>query len=211
MSVGPLACDLMGWRGASGGGAANTPAFLFFGGVLMLLGGILEYIRRNTFPAVVFSSFGAFWLTFGATLMPQFNAYAAYAPTGAAAVEGLKTKGFNASFGFFALSMMILCFVYMICAIRTNLVFLLMFVTLTLVFGFVTAAYFVLASNYAGNAKLAGNFLVTAGACAFTTTAIGWYTFLSMMFQSVDFPIVLPVGDFSKTTKRQSEPASSKV
>lgn len=101
ISLGPLAADLMGWRGAGGSGSASIPVFLYFGGVLLLLGGILEFFLGNTFPSVVFCSFGAFYFSFGSTLIPQFSAYANYAPAGAAASEGLATQGFNASFGEF--------------------------------------------------------------------------------------------------------------
>jgi succinate-acetate transporter protein len=48
----------MGWGGAGGGGAATIGTFYFFGGVLQLLGCILEWIIGNTFPFVVFGSFG---------------------------------------------------------------------------------------------------------------------------------------------------------
>lgn len=66
----------------------------------MLVGGLLEFFLGNTFPAVVFFSFGAFWLSFAGTLVPQFNAFGAYAPVGATSpAEGLATQGFNASFG----------------------------------------------------------------------------------------------------------------
>jgi hypothetical protein len=72
--------------------------FLFFGGLIMIIGGILEFVLGNTFPFVVFCSFGGFWLTFGVTLIPFYNAYGAYSTTGTAA-DGLNTQGFNASFG----------------------------------------------------------------------------------------------------------------
>ena len=65
----------MGWRGAGGNGASDTSVFLvtkskspadnlasgayfFIGGVLMIIGGVLEFFLGNTFPFVVFSSFG---------------------------------------------------------------------------------------------------------------------------------------------------------
>lgn len=66
----------------------------------MLVGGLLEWVLGNSFPAVVFCSFGGFWFSYGATLIPSFAAYASYAPAGAeSAAEGLSTTGFNASFG----------------------------------------------------------------------------------------------------------------
>lgn len=80
----------------------------------MILGAIGEWIIGNTFPFVVFGTFGAFWLTFGSTLQPLYNAYGAYVtdPTVAATSmgqpgnpAGLKTPAFNASFAFFLLFM----------------------------------------------------------------------------------------------------------
>ncbi|POS83330.1 hypothetical protein EPUL_005868, partial [Erysiphe pulchra] len=75
----PLACDLMGWRGAGGNGAAGMGSYYFFGGLLMILGGLLEFIVGKTFSFVVFCSFGGFWLTVGTTLQPFYNVGAAYA------------------------------------------------------------------------------------------------------------------------------------
>ena len=37
---------------------------LFYGGLVQLLAGMWEFARGNTFGAVAFSSFGAFWLSF---------------------------------------------------------------------------------------------------------------------------------------------------
>lgn len=66
----------------------------------MFVGGLLEWVLGNTFPSVVFLTFSAFWLTFGATLNPSFAAFSSYAPAGAASgAAGLTTRGFNASFG----------------------------------------------------------------------------------------------------------------
>jgi len=42
LSLTPLSISLMEWRGAGGSGAATIGAYFFFGGVLMLLGGIGE-------------------------------------------------------------------------------------------------------------------------------------------------------------------------
>ncbi|KAH6647151.1 GPR1/FUN34/YaaH-class plasma membrane protein [Truncatella angustata] len=210
MCLGPLSCDLMGWRGAGGGGAASIPSYFFFGGVLMCLGGILEFFLGNTFPTVVFLSFGAFWSGYGGTLLPQFNAYGAYAPADASsAAEGLTTQGFNASFGFHSLSMMILCFVFLCCSVRTNIVFVVIFLTLVLCLSLITGAYWALASNYLENAAFATRLLVAAGACGFVTTACGWWLLFAMLFASVDMPINLPVGDLSTVIKGASDRTKS--
>lgn len=99
LSLSPLACELMGWRGAGGDGIATVGAYYFIGGFLMSLGGILEFFLGNTFSFVVFCSFGGFWFTLGATLTPAFGAYAAYAPDPTNPASGLSSPGFHASYG----------------------------------------------------------------------------------------------------------------
>lgn len=65
----------------------------------MILSGILEFFLGNTFPSVVFLTFGAFWLTFAGTLNPGFAAFASFAADGQDASTGLQSSEFNASFG----------------------------------------------------------------------------------------------------------------
>lgn len=83
----------------------------------MILGGVGEFLLGNTFPFVVFSSFGmsstalvsistasngsagAFWLTLGYTLTPIWEVYAAYSPNPATPAAGATAPGFYASFG----------------------------------------------------------------------------------------------------------------
>lgn len=60
LSLSPLSCELMGWRGAGGNGVATIAAYYFIGGFLMSLGGILEFFLGNTFSFVVFCSFGKY-------------------------------------------------------------------------------------------------------------------------------------------------------
>ena len=58
LSLSPLSCELMGWRGSGGNGVATVGVYYFIGGFLMSLGGILEFFLGNTFSFVVFVSFG---------------------------------------------------------------------------------------------------------------------------------------------------------
>ena len=67
----------MGWRGAGGNGAAtvsvpqlsplpvllvltaaSSGSYIFMGGLLQLIGGVLEFFLGNTFSFVLFSAFG---------------------------------------------------------------------------------------------------------------------------------------------------------
>lgn len=104
LSLSPLSCELMGWRGAGGDGIATVGAYYFIGGFLMSLGGILEFFLGNTFSFVVFCSFGGFWFTLGATLTPAFNAYGEYATDPNNIATGLTSPAFHASFGMLNLS-----------------------------------------------------------------------------------------------------------
>ena len=67
---------------------------------------------------------GGFFFTLGATLTPAFNAYGAYTSTattvGAGSWDGITSTGFHASYAFFLLFMGLMCLVFVICALRTN-------------------------------------------------------------------------------------------
>jgi len=217
LSLSPLSCDLMGWRGAGGNGAAGIGSYYFFGGLLMIIGGFLEFILGNTFPFVVFISFGAFWLTFAATLQPFYYAYGSYAPPGATSeAEGLTTVGFTASFAFFLVFMGVLCLIYLICSLRTNVVFVVIFFTLVIAFGLLAGTYWQNANalaaaergDMAGSAStlaLAGRLQIAAGASVFVTSMAGWYIFFAIMLAALDFPFQIPVGDLSTLIKGASE------
>ncbi|TVY29548.1 Protein alcS [Lachnellula hyalina] len=207
LALSPLSCDLMGWRGSGGSGAAAIGAYFFFGGLLMLVGGFLEFILGNTFPSVVFMAFGAFWLTFGSTLQPFYFAYGSYSPTTTPA-DGLQTVGFTASFGFFLIFMALLSFIFLICSLRTNICFVVIFFTLTLGFSLLAGAYWQSANGIgrkdASAIALAGRLQIAGGASLFVTSMAGWWIFFAIMLAALDFPFQIPVGDLSTLIKGAS-------
>lgn len=184
----------MGWRGAGkANGSASIGAYFFFGGLLMIIGAIGEFITGNTFPAVVFASFSSFWLMYGATLQDGFfGAQSNYATAGVSAEQA--AADFYNAFSFILLWMGVLCLVYMIVALRTNLVFVIIFFSLVMAFGFLAGAFWQLAE---GNTALGGRLVVGGGACAFVTCVAGWWIFAAILLASVDFPLTLP-GVFSR-------------
>lgn len=176
----------------------------------MILGGIFEFILGNTFPFVVFSSFGAFWLTFAATLQPSYYAYGLYAPEGAASPsEGLTTVGFQSSFSFFLVFVAVMCFIYLICSLRTNIVFVTIFFTLVLGFTLLSGSFWQTANgigNEDSEALALGHRLqIAAGACFFATCMAGWYMFLAIMLEALDFPFQIPVCDLSTLIQGASQ------
>ncbi|KAF2626449.1 hypothetical protein BU25DRAFT_99608 [Macroventuria anomochaeta] len=202
LSLTPLSWTLMGWRGAGGSGSASIGWYFFAGGLLMVLGGLGEWILGNTFPFVVFTSFGAFWLGYGATLVPSYGAYGNYADPTIQGSTGLESVGFNVGIAYFMISMAMLCLVYLVCSMRTNLVFFLIFFTLTPAFGLLAGTFLNLAQ---GNAATASKCQEAAGAFAFVTCLLGWYIFFAIMLASVDFPFSLPIVDLSGIIKGASE------
>jgi hypothetical protein len=82
-----------------------------------------------------------------------------------------------------------LCFIYMICALRTNLVFVGIFFFLVPAFGCLAGAYWHLAE---GNVSTALTLLKAGGACCFVVCALGWWIFFAILLASLDFPFQLP-------------------
>ena len=155
----------------------NRACYIFFGGLLQFVGGLLEFSLGHTFPSVVFCSFGAFYFSVGTGLIPSLNAWGAYAPEGMPATAGLKTTEYQAAVGmlsldiaphlptfevanrvdtgFFPLWMALLCFIYMILALRTNVCFVAVFFLLVLGLSLQAAAHWLLASDFVGNLEAA--------------------------------------------------------
>jgi len=153
----------------------------------------MEWVLGNTFSFVVFCSYGAWWLSFGATLMPAFNAAAAYQPD--KPVTAADSPGFTASFAFFMVYMGVLSLVFLVCSLRTNIALVLIFFTLTATFSVLAGADWQLSQ---GNVSLALALQKTGGGLAFASCLCGWYVIIAQMFTAVDFPIDLPVGDLSR-------------
>ncbi|OQU99860.1 hypothetical protein CLAIMM_05435 [Cladophialophora immunda] len=207
MSLGPLSCDLMGWRGAGGDGSSSIGVFFFMGGLLMIIGGVGEFILGNSYPFIVFCGFGGWWLSFGATLKPSFGAYGNYSPDPANAAAGLSTTGFLAGFGFFLLFMALFCLVCLICALKLNVCLVIIHSTLVICFCLLTGSFWQAAEGRAG---LASRLLIAGGAFAFVSTAVAGYLFLSQMLLTVEFPFSLPVGDLSSVFASSRSPFKGK-
>lgn len=83
----------------------------------------------------------------------------------------------------------VLCLIYMICALRTNIVFVLIFAGLVPGFGCLAGAYWHLAQ---GNSGTAGTLIIAAGAVTFFVDICGWWIFFAILLASLDFPFQLP-------------------
>lgn len=151
----------------AGAGAAVLGLALFYGGIAQLLAGMWEFVKGNTFGAVAFSSYGAFWLSFWFLLT-----------TG-----GDKAAG-AAGVGAYLLAWTIFTAFMTIGAVKSSRVVLLVFIALTLTFLFLTIHAF---SGVAAMGQIGGYLgLVTA--------VLAWYGAAASVINSTWKRTVLPVG-----------------
>ncbi|CAG8055297.1 unnamed protein product [Penicillium salamii] len=216
----PLSCCLMAWRGASGNGIAFIGPIVFLGGLLLLITSILEFIIGNTFPCVVFGTIGkcfttklfglcslilflgGFWFAFAATMIPSFNAAAPYSTSGTDTAAGLASADFLNTYAFLFITMAVLMVIFMICATRINVVYTFIFLSLLLVFLFLSAAYWQLGQ---GNSIVGNRCVMGAGGSLFVASLLGFYLLIVQLFESIGFPCFLPVGDLATLWDRDQK------
>lgn len=108
----------------------------FFGGMVQIFAGMWEFVKGNTFGALAFSSYGAFWMALWYIWEK--------APMDAAKEAGVAGKGV----GLFLLGWTILTFYMWIASFRTNGVLAVVFTVLLATFIALTAG------DFAGSASL---------------------------------------------------------
>lgn len=141
---------------------------VFYGGIAQFAAGMWEFRSGNTFGATAFSSFGAFWLSFAALLIPGFGV-------------GFGSKAgptFNGALAWYLLGWAVFTGIMMLGSFRTNgataAVFVLLFLT------------FVLLALGAFNNQVFGNGLTAIGGYLGILTAIvAWYTALAGIMAGV--------------------------
>ncbi|HUY17558.1 MAG TPA: acetate uptake transporter [Acidimicrobiales bacterium] len=153
------------WKGA-GLESALALAF-FYGGTAQLLAGMWEFVRKNTFAALAFTSYGAFWLSFYALV--KF---------------GLPGGGTD-TVAIFLIGWAIFTFYMTIAATKVNSAVLLVFVLLLITFIFLAI----------GNWGTPHTTLIHIGGyTGLATAAAAWYASAAGVINSTYGKVVLPVG-----------------
>ncbi|KAF2024492.1 GPR1/FUN34/YaaH-class plasma membrane protein [Setomelanomma holmii] len=205
VSVLPLACAFMGWRGSGGLAVATTGATIWFGGILLFLAGIGEFLLGNNFPMIVFLAYGAHLMTFATTFIPWFNAIGFFNPNGSGIGSpgtANQTSVFLSSFAFYLIAMGILSFLFLLGSLRVNGVFVLIFLVVTIGFGLGAGAFFHLGK---GNVALGNKLATGTGACFFAASVLGFYFLLALIIAIMELPIPdPPVFDLSTVIKPKS-------
>lgn len=193
--------ELMGFRGATSVGAITTVgAYYFVSGVGLTIAGVLEWILGNTFPFVVFIIYGGFWYSLATDLDPSKLVDATLG--GGNPTAGQANPAGNASFGLYLVMYGVISTIFLVVALRTNVIFVWVFATISVAFYLLGAAYFSLA---AGELAMAGNLIKAGAALGFCTAMGGWYLFIVQMLATVGYPFNLPVGDMSWFMARKTQ------
>ncbi|HEV8191629.1 MAG TPA: acetate uptake transporter [Ktedonobacterales bacterium] len=146
---------------------------VFYGGISQLLAGMWEFRNGNTFGATAFTTYGAFWLSYAALLIPGFGigVGTAAGPSGSAV-------------GTYLLAWTIITFLLLLGALPQTAALTAVFALLFLTFLFLTIG------AYGNNT----NITHIGGWLGILTAIVAWYTALAGILRSVSKgAIALPV------------------
>jgi succinate-acetate transporter protein len=162
-----------GWIKASAIGVVFGLA-LFYGGIAQLLAGMWEFAKGNSFGAVAFSTYGAFWLSFW------------YLQTHTD-LSKATPKETEHAIGLYLLIWALITAYLMIAALRVNTVVLAVFVLLTLTFIALGIG------EWTGKAPGVGLSKV-GGYLGLITAIVAWYGSFAIVTNFTFKKVVLPVG-----------------
>ncbi|WP_088225434.1 GPR1/FUN34/YaaH family transporter [Desulfosporosinus sp. FKB] len=159
-------------------GTLFVPLALFYGGLAQILAGMWEFKKNNTFGAVAFTTYGAFWMGLAATVI----------------LETLKILNFGASghiaLGVYLTGFTIFTFYMWIGTFRINNALLAVFTFVEIAFVLLDLAEFGIISSVPG-----GVFGLITAACA-------WYASAAGILNPLYGRTVLPVGSRAVTVQK---------
>lgn len=149
------------------GADAALALALVYGGAAQLLAGMWEFVRKNTFGALAFTSYGAFWISYYVFI--KFVA------------PGMKVSDLPVAVGVFLLGWTFFTFYMTIASLRVSGAVVLVFVLLTATFVLLTIGAF----HTSMNLNKAGGWVGVA------TAAAAWYaSFAGVMNDTFKKPII---------------------
>jgi len=140
------------------------------GGLAQLLAGMWEFAAGNTFGATAFTSYGAFWMSFGLIYWPSSGILTAYAD-----VPGQ----LSSALGIYLITWFIFTFIMLLATFKSSGGLFSVFFFLTITFMLLSIGEF---QASAGAHKAGGVFGIITAFCAYYTGAAGLYTSDSTYF-----------------------------
>lgn len=165
---------------------------MFLGGGAQFIAGVMQFFVGNTFGMTVHCSYGAFWLAYAMFKIPSLDIAGGY--------NG-DTRALTVAVGIFMCAWGLLALIFLVAALRTNLVIIVIFGLLALAFILLGSANFMITTspdtaisvNQAGAA-----FAVIDAILAFYAGASG------LMVPETTF-IILPLGEISSPQVHQEK------
>jgi succinate-acetate transporter protein len=155
------------------------------GGLAQLLAGMWEFAAGNTFGATAFSSYGAFWLSFGAIYIPGAGILDAYVdPT----TGVLNASELQSALGIYLITWAVVTFLLLIGSLRRN-------VGMIALFFFLTITFILLA---AGNFTASTSVTKAGGGFGVLTALIAYYVGLAELLIRDESWFTLPLGVMPK-------------
>lgn len=178
-----LSCFNAGIFGTSTSTPPNVVVGLavFYGGIAQFAASMWAFRAGNTFAATVFGTYGSFWLSYAAILIPWFGVGDAFVGS---------ESDLGSALGIFLLAFAILSLLLMFTTFRTNAAIFLLFVFLVITFTLLSIAQFKRADGHKW--QRAGGFF------GIFTAIIAWYVALAGMLTHENSFFTLPVGPLSK-------------
>jgi succinate-acetate transporter protein len=148
---------------------------LFYGGIVQLVAGIMEFRRNNTFAATAFCSYGGFWLAVGFSFLPGTGILAAL----------VVSRTLASAFTVFLLGWTIFTFLLLIATFRIS-------GALVAVFGFLFLTFLALTIGWwSGTALLpTTTWIQIGGWLGIVTALLALYTALAQILESVKLPVL---------------------
>jgi len=167
--------------------------YYFLGSIAMVIAGIGEFILGNTFPFCVFIIYGTHWGSLAYTQDPIHGIATFFENYG-----GATGAPYNSSQSFHNITMAMVSFVLMIGCLRVNVLFVLLFFGLVMLFSFIAAADAAVpnATDLAGEAHIL-KLLQIGGGFGFIGLVCGWYLAILEVCEAVQIPCPLPVFDLA--------------
>jgi len=153
---------------------------LAYGGLAQFCAGMWEFAAGNTFGALAFSSYGAFWLSFACIFIPFFN-------ISTDSVYTSNPSEFTNALGHYLICWSIFTWFLCIGTLRSSIAFFGLFFTLALAFLMLAIGYYL-----GGNVS----WIKAGGWFGLATALFAWYNAVAALWNPGNSFIKLPVGQF---------------
>jgi succinate-acetate transporter protein len=164
---------------------------LFYGGIAQLLAGMWEFAKGNTFGAVAFSSYGAFWLSFWYLVNHVLAGYVATLKGPAKDIPPHFLPDVLHSVGLYLLCWAIFTAYMTVAASRTTGAVFAVFVLLTLTYIALVIGFF--AESVPDFAANSNGWIHAGGWLGIITAAAAWYASFAAVVNATFKRVVLPV------------------